>query len=48
VFLTPGLVVGRISLYERIRLTVGFGYQVAVTDRAAYHHGAILTERVSF
>ena len=48
VFLTPGLVVGRIPLYERIRLTVGFGYQVAVTDHAAYHHSAILTERISF
>ncbi len=55
VFLTPGLVVGRLSLTERLKLTVGVGYQSAVTPnyRASpltptYNHAWILTSRLSF
>ncbi len=48
VFLTPGLVIGRIPLHERIGITAGFGYQVAVTDHPAYHHAAIFTGRIPF
>jgi hypothetical protein len=48
VFLTPGIVVGRIPIHERVGLTVGFGYQVAVTDRPTYNHSAILTGRIPF
>src|SRR5713101_2018515 len=47
-FLTAGLVIGRIPLHERVGLTLGFGYQVAVTEHPAYHHAAIVTGRVPF
>ncbi len=55
VFLTPGLVVGRMTLGEGLRLTVGVGYQSAITPhyRASpltptYNHAWILTSRLSF
>jgi hypothetical protein len=48
VFLTPGIVVGRIPIHERVGVTVGFGYQVAVTDHPTYHHSAILSGRIPF
>ncbi len=55
VFLTPGLVVGRMTLAERLRLTVGVGYQSAVTPNyraspltPAYNHAWVLTSRLSF
>jgi hypothetical protein len=48
IFLTPGLVIGRIPVYERVGITVGFGYQVAVTRNPAYNHAAILTGRIPF
>jgi hypothetical protein len=48
VFLTPGIVVGRIPIHERVGVTVGFGYQVAVTDHPTYNHSAILSGRIPF
>ncbi len=55
VFLTPGLVVGRFPLAPHLNLTVGAGYQSAVTPnyRASpltpvYNHAWIVTSRVSF
>jgi len=48
VFLTPGLVIGRIPIHDRIGLTAGVGYQVAVTSHPAYHHSLILTGRIPF
>jgi len=48
VFLTPGLVIGRIPVHERVGITAGFGYQVAVTHHPTYHHAAILTGRIPF
>ena len=48
VFLTPGLIIGRLPVHERIGITVGFGYQVAVTDHPTYHRAAILTGRIPF
>jgi hypothetical protein len=48
VFLTPGIVVGRIPLYHRVGLTVGAGYQIAVTRHPAYNHGAIFSGRIPF
>ncbi|HZP46177.1 MAG TPA: hypothetical protein VFB15_11045 [Candidatus Binataceae bacterium] len=48
VFLTPGIVVGRIPVYQRVGITAGFGYQVAVTRRPAYNHAPILTARIPF
>lgn len=48
VFLTPGLVIGRIPIHDRIGITAGLGYQVAVTDKPAYNHSVILTGRIPF
>jgi hypothetical protein len=48
VFLTPGVIIGRIPIYERVGITAGFGYQVAVTDYSMYNHAAILTGRIPF
>ena len=55
VFLTPGLVVGRIPISGRLKATVGFGYQSAVSPnyRASpltptYNHAWLITSRLSF
>jgi hypothetical protein len=47
-FLTPGLVVGRFPIHNRIDLTLGAGYQVAVTNHPAYNHSVVLTARIPF
>jgi hypothetical protein len=48
VFLTPGILVGRIPIHDRVGITVGFGYQVAVTKNPMYNHAAILSGRIPF
>ena len=48
VFLTPGLVVGRIPIHDRLGLTLGAGYQVAVTRNPAYNHNVVLSARLPF
>jgi hypothetical protein len=48
VFLTPGIVIGRIPIHDRVGLTVGAGYQLAVTSHPAYNHNAVFTARVPF
>jgi len=48
VFLTPGLVIGRIPIHDRVGLTLGAGYQVAVTDHPAYHHNVVFSGRLPF
>ena len=48
VFLTPGLVIGRIPLHERVGLALGAGYQVAVTNHPAYNHNVVFSARVPF
>src|SRR6202050_2978090 len=48
VFLTPGILVGRIPIHERVGITVGFGHQVAVTKNPMYNHSAILSGRIPF
>ena len=47
-FITPGLVIGRIPIAGRLGLTVGAGCQVAVTDTPLYHRNVILTARLPF
>jgi hypothetical protein len=47
-FLTPGLVIGRIPIAGRVGLTIGAGLQVAVTNDPIYHRSVILTARVPF
>lgn len=48
VFLTPGLVIGRIPIHRRLGVTIGAGYQVAVTNHPAYNHNVVLSARVPF
>ena len=48
VFLTTGLVIGRIPLKGRLGLTVGLGYQVAVTEHPLYRNNLALSVRIPF
>lgn len=48
VFLTPGLLIGRIPIHDRIGVTFGAGYQVAVTQHPAYNHAVIVSGRIPF
>ncbi|HEX4079076.1 MAG TPA: hypothetical protein VHX61_09415 [Rhizomicrobium sp.] len=56
VLLTPGLILGRFVIHDRIKAIIGGGYQFAVSPRyvetteqtPAYNHSAILTARLSF
>lgn len=49
VYLTPGLVFGRIPLFDRTKLIVGAGYQIATSPTTpVYRNNAILTVRVAF
>jgi hypothetical protein len=48
VFLTSGVVLGMIQIHDRIGMTIGSGYQVAVTRQPASNHAVILTGRIPF
>jgi hypothetical protein len=48
VYLTPGLILGRFPIWERVKLIAGAGFQVAVTKYAQYHNSWIITGRVTF
>jgi hypothetical protein len=47
-FVTPGVVIGRIPIAGRLGLTIGAGYQVAATDKPLYSNNFILTARLPF
>jgi len=47
-FVTPGLVIGRLHLWNRVGFTVGGGYQIATTRFHANNHNAILSIRFPF
>jgi hypothetical protein len=47
-FLTPGFVVGRISLHNRLGLTLGTGMQIAATHFHTFDHNLIFTARLPF
>jgi|ERR1700693_908797 len=47
-FLTPGLIMGRIPITGRLGLTIGAGCQFAVTDKPLYDQNFILTVRLPF
>jgi hypothetical protein len=47
-FLTPGVLIGRLPIAGRVGLTFGAGCQVAVTDHPLYHRNFILTARLPF
>lgn len=48
VFLTPGLVVGRMRLANRLALTVGAGVQLPVSDFRTSSHNIVLSARLPF
>ena len=47
-FITPGLLIGRIPIHDRVGMTFGAGYQVAVTHHPAYNNAVIATGRIPF
>lgn len=47
-FITPGLVLGRFHLWNRVGLTFGGGYQIATTHFHTSNHNAILSVRFPF
>ena len=48
VFLSPGLVVGKIHLWRRLGLTVGAGEQIAVTSFHTFNHNRVVSVRFPF
>ena len=56
VLLTPGLILGRFVIHDRVKVIIGGGYQFAVSPRyvetseqtPAYNHSTILTARLTF
>ena len=48
VFITPGLILGRFPIWERVKLNVGAGFQEAVTKYNSYHNSWIITGRLTF
>jgi hypothetical protein len=48
VFLTPGLVVGKLPIHHRLGLTVGTGIQIAATSFHRYAHAWIVSVRLPF
>jgi hypothetical protein len=47
-YITPGILLGRLPIYDRVGLTFGAGVQVAVTDKPQLHRNIILTARLPF
>lgn len=47
-FITPGLVIGRIPIWKRVGITVGAGYQIAVTHNPLIRNNFILSGRIPF
>jgi hypothetical protein len=47
-FITPGLVLGKFHIWERLGMMIGAGCQIAVTDRPLYHRNLIITARFAF
>ena len=48
VFITPGLLVGRLQLTPRIGLTVGAGVQLAVSEFRTFVNSPIVSIRLPF
>ncbi len=47
-FITPGLVVGKIPIHNRVGLTMGAGFQIAATEFHQYNHAFVATIRMPF
>lgn len=48
VFLTPGIIVGKLPIHNRVGLTIGAGVQIAATHFHAFNHNIILSVRMPF
>jgi hypothetical protein len=48
VFISPGLIAGRLHLWRRVGLTVGAGEQIAVTHYHQYNHAPVFSVRFPF
>jgi hypothetical protein len=48
VFITPGLIVGRLHMWERLNLAIGGGFQIAATRFHTNNHDGIFTIRFPF
>lgn len=48
VFITPGIVVGKLPIHDRVGLTLGAGFQIAASSYHAYNHALIVTIRMPF
>lgn len=48
VFATPGFILGRFPLHDRLGLTLGAGEQIALTHFHTYNHGLVITARMPF
>ena len=48
VFVTPGLVMGRFHLWNRLGLTLGGGFQIAATQFHTSNHNGIFSARLPF
>ena len=48
VFLSPGFLLGRFPIWNRVGVTVGLAYQEALTDKATFNHNLILSMRIPF
>lgn len=47
-FLTPGLMLGRFPVHNRVGVTFGAGMQIATSHDPLYNHALILTGRIPF
>jgi hypothetical protein len=48
VFMTPGLLIGRLHLWKRLAISAGGGFQIATTRFHVNNHNAIFTVRFPF
>ncbi len=48
VFLSPGFLLGRFPIWNRVGVTIGLAYQVALTDTPLFNHNFILSMRIPF
>lgn len=48
VFLSPGLVVGKVHLWKRLGFALGGGVQIAATQFHAYEHNWVTSVRFPF
>lgn len=56
IFLTPGIILGRFQLYDRLNFAIGLGYQTAVTPKLTtepvltptYNHAWLISARTPF